>query len=279
MTERSEGIREHSPTEGIREHCPALEGRVAIVTGGSRGIGLAIAEAMHREGAHVVITARKAEQLTVAAQGIRDGEGGGEVLAVVANAGEPDQAQSCLEQTMSRFGRVDVLVNNAATNPYMGPMIGISPAQAEKTVRVNQLAPVLWTRLVWDAWMARHGGSVVNISSIGGIGIDPGIGYYNATKAALLHITRQLAYELGPRARVNAIAPGLVKTEMARAIWEPREDFVAAQLPTRRLGLPADIAAAAIFLAGDASSWITGQTLVVDGGATVLPVALEQGAS
>jgi NAD(P)-dependent dehydrogenase (short-subunit alcohol dehydrogenase family) len=255
-----------------------LEGRVAIVTGGSRGIGLAIAEAMHREGAHVVVTARKAGQLTVAAQGIRDGEGGGEVLAVVANAGEPDQAQSCLEQTMSRFGRVDVLVNNAATNPYLGPMIGISPAQAEKTTRVNQLAPVLWTRLVWDAWMARHGGSVVNIASIGGIGIDPGIGYYNATKAALLHITRQLAYELGPQARVNAIAPGLVKTEMARAIWEPREDFVAAQLPTRRLGLPADIAAAAVFLAGDASSWITGQTLVVDGGATVLPVALEQGA-
>ena len=253
----------------------ALDGRVALVTGASRGIGLAIAQAMHREGAHVVISARKPEQLSIAAEGIRSGPGQGEVVPVVANAGEPDQAGECVAQTVSRFGRVDVLVNNAATNPYLGPMIGISPAQADKTVRVNQLGPLLWTRLVWDAWMARHGGGVINIASIGGFTIDPGIGYYNATKAALLHMTRQLAYELGPRVRVNAIAPGLVKTEMARAIWEPREDTVAAQLPTRRLGVPADIAGAAVFLAGDAASWITGQTLVVDGGATVLPVAVE----
>ena len=253
----------------------ALHGKVAVVTGGSRGIGLAIAEAMHREGAHVVISARRAEGLATAAKGIESGPGRGEVVPVVANAGEPDQARSCVEETMSRLGRVDVLVNNAATNPYMGPMIGISPAQADKTVRVNQLAPLLWTRLVWDAWMARHGGAVINIASIGGFTIDPGIGYYNATKAALLHMTRQLAYELGPLVRVNAIAPGLVKTEMARAIWEPREETVAAQLPARRLGLPADIAGAAAFLAGDSASWITGQTLVVDGGATTLPVALE----
>lgn len=252
-----------------------LEGRVVVVTGGSQGIGLAIAQAMHRAGGHVVIAARKAAGLEVAAEAIRRGPGRGEVLPIVANAGEPDQAQACVEQAMARLGSVDVLVNNAATNPYMGPMIGISPAQAEKTVRVNQLAPLTWTRLAWDAWMARHGGAVINIASIGGFMIDPGIGFYNATKAALLHMTRQLAYELGPRVRVNAIAPGLVKTEMARAIWEPREHTVAAQLPARRLGLPADIAAAAVFLAGGTASWITGQTLVVDGGASAIPVALE----
>ena len=176
---------------------------------------------------------------------------------------------------MARFGRVDVLVNNAATNPYHGDLLDLDLPRAEKTVRVNQYGMIAWTRCAWRAWMAEHGGAVVNIASVGGLIVDPHIGYYNATKAAMLHMTRQLAYELGPRARVNAIAPGLIKTELARAVWEVREPILTAKLPLRRLGTVEDVANAALFLASDASSWMTGQTLVLDGGATALPIGVD----
>ena len=252
-----------------------LEGRVAVITGGSRGIGFAIAQAYRAAGADVVIAARKAEGLAAARADLLATVAKGEVLAVVANAGEPDQAADCVAQAMDRLGRVDVLVNNAATNPYMGPLIGLDASRADKTARVNQYAMISWTRYVWDAWMARAGGAIVNIASVGGLVVDPHIGYYNATKAAMIHLTRQLAYELGPQVRVNAIAPGLIKTELARAVWEPREALLTAKLPLRRLGTPEDVANAALFLASDASSWMTGQTLVVDGGATVLPIGVE----
>jgi len=252
-----------------------LEGRVALVTGGSRGIGLGIARAFRAAGADVVVSARKPEGLAAAREDLLGVEGDGDVHTVVANAGEPEQAERCVAETVARYGRLDVLVNNAATNPYMGDLIGLDPPRADKTVRVNQYAPVVWTRYAWHAWMAEHGGAVVNIASVGGLIVDPHIGWYNATKAALLHLTRQLAYELGPRARVNAIAPGLIKTELARAVWEPREPILTARLPLRRLGTVEDVAAAALFLASDASGWMTGQTLVLDGGATVLPVGVE----
>jgi NAD(P)-dependent dehydrogenase (short-subunit alcohol dehydrogenase family) len=253
-----------------------LDGRVAVITGGSRGIGLAIARAYRAAGAHVVIAARKAEGLAAAREDLLRTEAGGGVHTVVANAGEPDQAQRCVDETMERFGRVDVLVNNAATNPYHGDLLDIDLPRAEKTVRVNQYGMIAWTRCAWKASMAEHGGAVINIASVGGLVVDPHIGYYNATKAAMVHMTRQLAYEMGPKARVNAIAPGLIKTELARAVWEVREPVLTATLPLRRLGTPEDVAHAAVFLASDASSWITGQTLVIDGGALALPIGVAE---
>lgn len=252
-----------------------LDGRVAVITGGSRGIGLAIAQAYRAAGAHVVIAARKPDGLASAGADLLRTEASGDVHTVVANAGEPDQAQRCIDETMERFARIDILVNNAATNPYHGDLLDLDLPRADKTVRVNQYGMIAWTRCAWKASMAEHGGAVINIASVGGLIVDPHIGYYNATKAAMLHITRQLAYELGPKARVNAIAPGLIKTDLARAVWEVREPILTTKLPLRRLGTPEDVANAAVFLASDASSWITGQTLVIDGGALALPIGVE----
>ena len=252
-----------------------MKDKVAIVTGGSRGIGLAIAHAYRARGAHVVIAARKADGLAAARAELLAVEADGDVHTVVANAGEPDQARRCVDETMARFGRLDVLVNNAATNPYHGELIELDLPRAEKTVRVNQYGMLAWIRCAWKAAMAEHGGVVVNIASVGGMIVDPHIGYYNATKAAMLHLTRQLAYELGPKVRVNAIAPGLIKTELARAVWEAREPILTAKLPLRRLGTPEDVANAAVFLATDASSWMTGQTIVLDGGALALPIGVD----
>ena len=239
-----------------------LDGRVALITGGSRGIGLAIAQEMAASGALVMISSRKADVL-VAAVDTLEGEG----AWFAANAGDPADAAACVEATVARFGRVDILVNNAATNPYMGKTIDIDRPRLDKTISVNWAAPLMWTQLAWQASMQEHGGNVLNIASIGGMSVETSIGAYNATKAALLHLTRTLAAELSPGVRVNAIAPGLVKTDMARALWEPNEAAIARTLPMHRLGEPADIARAAVFLCSDAASWITGTSLVVDGGA------------
>ena len=160
-------------------------------------------------------------------------------------------------------------MNNAGTNPYFGPMIDIDVARAQKTFEVNQLSVLVWTG---EAVRAGLRGSVINVASIGGLGVEPNIGWYNVTKSAVLHITRQLAFELAPDVRVNALAPGLVKTKLAAALWEgPGEDRIAAHIPLRRLGVPDDVATAALFLASEASSWVTGQTFVVDGGTTTQP--------
>jgi NAD(P)-dependent dehydrogenase (short-subunit alcohol dehydrogenase family) len=246
-----------------------LDGKVALITGGSRGIGKAIGARFAQAGAKVMLTSRKAEGLASAAAEI---EGlGGEVAWHAANAGEFDQAEACVRATIERFGSVDILVNNAATNPYMGPMIDISNSQAQKTVLVNQEAVLFWTQLAWRESMKERGGSVLNLSSIGGLSVEPTIGWYNVTKAAVVHLTRQLAGELGPAVRVNGLAPGLVKTDFARALWEPAGDLVASRLPLKRLGEPDDIAKAALFLVSDAASWITGHVLVIDGGAMVIP--------
>jgi NAD(P)-dependent dehydrogenase (short-subunit alcohol dehydrogenase family) len=173
--------------------------------------------------------------------------------------------------TMERFGSVDILVNNAATNPFYGRLVDIDLARAEKTVQVNQQAFLTWTQWAWRASMESGGGSVINVASVGAMMVEPGIGWYNVTKAAVAHLTRQLAAELGPGVRVNALAPGLVKTDFARALWERSEEKIAARLPLGRLGEPDDVAKAALFLASDAASWLTGHVLVVDGGALVVP--------
>ena len=239
-----------------------LDGRVALITGGSRGIGLAIAQEFAASGARVMISSRKADALEAAVATID-----GEAAWHAANAGEPADAEVCVAATMERFGRVDILVNNAATNPYMGKTIDIDRPRLDKTISVNWAGPLMWAQLAWQASMKEHGGSVLNIASIGGLSVETSIGAYNATKAALLHLTRTLAAEMAPGVRVNAIAPGLVKTDMARALWEPNEAAIAKGMPLHRLGEPADIAHAATFLASDHASWITGTTVIVDGGA------------
>ena len=246
----------------------SLSGKVALVTGASRGIGKAIARAYADAGASVLLSSRKQDALEAAAAEI-----GGDVDVVAANAGDPVQAASAVDRCMERFGGLDILVNNAATNPYFGPMIDIDLERYDKTWDVNVRGPLVWTQLAWRAAMAERGGSVINIASVGGLSVEPGIGIYNATKAALIHVTKGLAAELAPSVRVNAIAPGLVKTDMARALWEPAEERIAASMPLGRLGEPADIADAALFLASDLASWVTGHTLVVDGGALLGPAA------
>ncbi len=245
-----------------------LEGRTALITGASRGIGLSIAGRFMEAGANVMLASRTAEDLAQAAASLEAG-GPGRVAWKVAHVGDGEQARDCVAETVERFGSLDVLVNNAGTNPYFGRMIDIDQARAQKTFEVNQWAVLMWSSYAVKAGL---GGSIVNVASIGGLSVEPNIGWYNVTKAAVLHITRQLAFELAPDIRVNALAPGLIKTKLAQALWEgPGEERIAAHIPLRRLGLPDDVATAALFLASDAASWITGQTLIVDGGTTRQP--------
>lgn len=245
-----------------------LDDTVALVTGASRGIGAAIATQLAASGASVVLASRKQDALDAQLERIAEAVPGSDdrLLALAANAGDPDDAAACVAAAMARFGRIDVLVNNAATNPYQGPTIDIDLPRHDKTVQVNQRGPLVWAQEAWRASMRDHGGAILNVASIGGMAVEPSIGVYNETKAALLYLTRTLAAELAPGVRVNAIAPGLVKTDMARALWERNEEAIAAHVPLRRLGEPDDVARAAVFLCSDAASWITGATLVVDGG-------------
>ena len=248
-----------------------LQGKTALVTGASRGIGKATAVALAAEGANVVLSSRKQEALDEVAKEIRAAYPDVGVLAKAAHVGNAEAAEACVDAAVKEFGGLHVLVNNAGTSPHFGPLVDIEAPAAEKTVQVNQYAVVLWTQLAWKRAMADNGGAVINIASVGGMITEHGIGYYNATKAAVIHLTRQFAMELAPKVRVNCIAPGLVKTALARALWENNEEQIGKHMPLGRLGEPEDIANAAVFLAGEASAWMTGQTMVVDGGSTVRP--------
>ncbi len=248
-----------------------LTGRTALVTGASRGIGKATAEALAAQGCNVVLASRKQEALDEVAAEIRAAHPGVGVLAKAAHVGDADAARACVQAAVEEFGGLDVLVNNAGTNPYFGPMVDLDAARAEKTVQVNQLSIVLWTQLAWKLSMAERGGSIVNVASVGGLLTEHGIGFYNATKAAVIHLTRQFGLELAPTVRVNGVAPGIVRTKLARALWEDNEAEIAKFMPLGRIGEPEDIASAIVFLAGDTASWMTGQTIVIDGGGAVRP--------
>jgi NAD(P)-dependent dehydrogenase (short-subunit alcohol dehydrogenase family) len=243
---------------------PELTGRTAIVTGASRGIGLAIAQRLADAGANVVLTSRKQESADAAAAQV--GGPPGKAVGFAAHAVEEDAAQRCIDLALERFGRVDILVNNAGTNPAYGPLIEQDHGRFAKIFDVNVWAPVLWTSLAVKAWMGEHGGAVVNTASVGGLHFGPQTGMYNATKAALIHITKQLALELSPRVRVNAICPGVVRTRLAEALWKDHEDPLSASIALGRIGEPADVAGAVAFLVSDAAGWITGEAMVIDGG-------------
>jgi hypothetical protein len=241
-----------------------LEGRTAIVTGASRGIGLAIASALVAAGANVVVTSRNQEAADKAARTL-----GPRALGRAAHAVDADAAKACVALTLERFGSFDILINNAGTNVAYGPVVDQDHGRFAKTFDVNLWAPVLWTSLAWHGWMKDHGGTVVNIASAGGLIVSPDLGLYNASKAALIHLTKQLALELGPRVRVNAVAPGVVRTRLAEALWKDNETALATDMPLGRIGEPEDVGAAVAFLASDGASWITGEILVIDGGQTL----------
>lgn len=243
-----------------------LDGKVALVTGASRGIGRAIAAELVAAGASVMLSSRKDDALAAAAATMPTGPGAGDVAWFAAHAGRPEEAEACVEATIDRFGGIDVLVNNAATNPYFGKAIDIELGAFDKTVEVNWRGPLVWSQLAYHRSMRERGGAICNVASIGGLSVETNIGIYNGTKAALLHFTRTLAAELAPDVRVNSVSPGLVKTDMARALWEPNELALARHVPMARLGEPEDVAKAAVFLCSDAASWITGTNLIVDGG-------------
>jgi NAD(P)-dependent dehydrogenase (short-subunit alcohol dehydrogenase family) len=238
-----------------------LSGRTAIITGASRGIGLAIAQQLAAAGANVVLTSRKQESADAAAAQVGDN-----AIGVAAHAVDEDAARRCVDLTLDRFGRLDILVNNAGTNPAFGPLIEQDHGRFAKIFDVNLWAPLLWTSLAVKAWMGEHGGAVVNTASVGGLHFGPNLGLYDTTKAALIHVTKQLALELSPRVRVNAICPGVVRTRLAEALWKEHEDPLSASIALGRIGEPPDVAAAVAFLVSDEASWITGETMVIDGG-------------
>ena len=243
-----------------------FEGKVAIVTGASRGIGLGIAERLVAEGAKVCVTARKQEALDEAVRALG---GPDRAIAVAGKGDDVDHQADAVKQTLQAFGSVDLLVNNAGINPVYGPMVEMELDAARKIFEVNCLAALSWTQQAHRAWMGDHGGSVVNVSSVAGLKPAPGIGFYGASKAMLAHITAELAVELGPDIRVNAVAPAVVKTKFATALYEGKEEQVASTYPLKRLGVPEDVGSVVAFLLSEDAAWMTGQVLVVDGGLTL----------
>jgi NAD(P)-dependent dehydrogenase (short-subunit alcohol dehydrogenase family) len=246
-----------------------FEGKTAIVTGASRGIGLAIAERLVADGARVVITARKKEALDEAVSQL----GGPDVaLAVAGRADDPDHQADAVRQAIETFGSIDLLVNNTGINPVYGPLVDLDLTAARKIVEVNCIAAVSWVQQVHRAWMKEHGGAVVNVSSLSGVRTSPGIGFYGASKAMLNSLTELMAVELGPDIRINGVAPAVVKTRFATKLYEGREDAVTAAYPLKRLGVPEDIGSVVAFLLSDDAAWLTGQTVVIDGGVSLASV-------
>ncbi|HEU0087197.1 MAG TPA: SDR family oxidoreductase [Pseudonocardiaceae bacterium] len=245
-----------------------LTGRAALVTGASRGIGYAIAAELLARGAAVAITARKPDELRVAAEHLAGTieDGPQRVLALPGNAGDPAARAQAADHTVERFGSLDALVNNVGINPVYGPLIDTDLDVVRKILDVNVVAALGFVQQAHRAWLGAHGGAVVNVTSVAGLRSTGTIGAYGMSKAALIRLTEELAWELGPAIRVNAVAPAVVKTKFATALYAQREEQVAKAYPLARLGAPEDVAHLVAFLVSDAASWITGETIRVDGG-------------
>jgi NAD(P)-dependent dehydrogenase (short-subunit alcohol dehydrogenase family) len=241
----------------------SMKGRAAIITGGSRGIGLAAASAMLDRDAVVCLTGRHEDQLAEALETLNVGE---RAIAVSGHAADGAHRADAVAKTMAAFGSIDVLVNGVGINPYYGSLSGLDEDVAIKMYRTNVLTALEWFKLIEMAWMGEHGGSVVNLASAGAYRGGPLLGSYGITKAAMIRLTEQLALEKAPLIRCNAVAPGTVRTKFAAKFWEDAEAEVAAAYPLGRAGEPADVGEAIAFLASDDSSWITGQTICIDGG-------------
>jgi NAD(P)-dependent dehydrogenase (short-subunit alcohol dehydrogenase family) len=249
-----------------------LSGKVAIVTGSSRGIGRAIAERLAEHGAKVVVSSRKAEACKEVADAINKKHGKDRAIVIPANISSKDNLKNLVEETDRKFGKIDILVCNAASNPYFGPLAGIQDDQFRKILDNNILSNHWLAQLVSPQMIKRREGSIIIVSSIGGLRGSPVLGAYCISKAADLQLARNLAVEYGPHnVRVNCIAPGLIKTDFARALWEDKARLAVReeQTPLRRIGEPDEIAGAAVFLASAASSFVTGQNIVIDGGVTI----------
>ncbi|MEU3215684.1 SDR family oxidoreductase [Streptomyces sp. NPDC006971] len=237
-------------------------GRVALITGASRGIGYGIAEAFVARGDRVCITGRGEDALKEAVERL----GSDRAIAVAGKAHDDAHREAAVERTMEEFGRIDFLVNNAGTNPVFGPVADLDLDVARKVFEINVVSALGFAQRTWKAWQKENGGAIVNIASVAGLSASPFVGAYGVSKAALVNLTLQLAHEFAPAVRVNAIAPAVVKTRFARALYEGREAETAASYPLGRLGAPEDVGGAAAFLTSDQAGWVTGQTLVVDGG-------------
>ncbi|MER7971897.1 SDR family oxidoreductase [Streptomyces sp. NPDC005840] len=239
-----------------------LSGRAAVVTGATRGIGRAVAERLAGAGARVCVTARDAAEVRAVAGAL-----GG--VGVAGDLADPGHPREVVEAALRAFGRLDIVVNNAATNQPYGPLMDVDPDQWRRAFAVNVEAPLRLVRCAWRGWLREHGGVVVNVGTEGAEHVGPNVGAYGTSKAALAHLTRQLAGELAPGVRVNAVSPGLVRTGLARFVWEGAEAEVAAGLPLGRIGEPDDVARAVLWLVSDAAEWVTGADLLVDGGTRV----------
>jgi NAD(P)-dependent dehydrogenase (short-subunit alcohol dehydrogenase family) len=242
----------------------SFEGRTALVTGASRGIGLAIAQSLVERGARVVVTARKPDALAEAVEALGGPE---KAVAVAGNAGDPGHRAEAVRTAIDTFGSLDVLVGNVGINPVFGPLMDAPLDAFRKILDTNVVSSLGLVQEAWKAWMSEHGGSVLIVASVAGLKSSEGIAAYGVSKAALINLTTQLAVELGPKVRVNAVAPAVVKTRFAEALFTGREDELGGQYPVGRLGVPEDIGEAAAYLLSDQAGWVTGQTLVLDGGA------------
>lgn len=240
----------------------ADSGHVALVTGGSRGIGYGIAHSLVARGDRVCLTGRNEDALKEAV----DALGAERAMYVAGRAHDEEHQQAAVDRVMEAYGRVDHLVNNAGTNPVFGPMAELDLGAARKVFETNVVSALGFAQRTWAAWQRENGGSIVNVASIAGVSASPFIGAYGMSKAAMVNLTLQLAHEFAPAVRVNAVAPAVVRTKFAAALYEGREEDAAVRYPMGRLGVPEDVAGAVAFLSSGEAGWITGQTLVLDGG-------------
>ncbi|GAB3293561.1 glucose 1-dehydrogenase [Epidermidibacterium keratini] len=245
-----------------------FEGKAALVTGGSRGIGLGIAQAILNEGGQVLITGRKQDSLDEAAKEL---DAGDRLLTLAGNASQDDHRQEAIDLVLSKFGRLDHVVGNVGINPYYGSTLDIPLDSARKILDTNIVSTLGLVQQAWHAWMKDNGGSVVIVASVAGLRSAGPIGIYGTSKAGLIQLTKQLSIDMAPKVRVNAISPAVIKTRFAEALYAENEQEVADSYPLKRLGIPEDIGATAAFLLADDSGWITGQNIVVDGGALHTP--------